>query len=373
MVEKFLGENIKKLGFGFMRLPMNGQEIDIEQTKRMVDTYMSKGFTYFDTAYVYIGGKSEVAIKEAVTDRYPRDSFQVASKLPLWMCEKSEDMQKYFDESCQRAGIDFYDFYLMHAMDAGRIEAAEKLKAWDFMKELKAQGKVKHIGFSFHDSAEVLETALKKYPETEFVQLQINYADWEDEKVQARECYELAMKYDVPVIVMEPVKGGSLAALAPSTQQVFKDANPDASVASWAMRYAASFDKITTVLSGMSNEEQLNDNVSFMEDFVPLNDEERKVVAEVVEILDNTPTIPCTTCKYCVDGCPQSINIPGILGAMNTYTLYDNLNSAKGGYNWSTNEGGKASACIDCGACEEQCPQHIDIMDELKKASSLFE
>ena len=373
MADSYLGESIKKLGFGLMRLPMNGDEIDMDQTKKMVDTFMSKGFTYFDTAYVYIGGKSEVALKEAVVDRYPRDSFQCATKLPLWDQKTREELQEILDTSLQRAGLEYYDFYLLHAMSAERAQKADELQAWDFMKQVKAQGKAKHIGFSFHDSAEALEDILKNHPEMEFVQLQINYADWESDSVQSRKCYEVARKYNKPVIIMEPVKGGSLATMTPEVQKLFKDANPEASIPSWAIRYCASLEGIITVLSGMSNEEQLNDNVSYMEDFQPLTDSERQVVAKAVEILNNTPTIPCTACKYCVDGCPQKINIPGVFSAMNNFTLYNNLPGAKGSYQNAVKDGGKASDCIQCGNCEAHCPQHIQIIEELKKAAATLE
>ena len=373
MADSYLVESIKKLGFGLMRLPMNGDEIDMDQTKKMVDTFMSKGFTYFDTAYVYIGGKSEVALKEAVVDRYPRDSFQCATKLPLWDQKSREELQEILDTSLQRAGLEYYDFYLLHAMSAERAQKADELRAWDFMKQVKAQGKAKHIGFSFHDSAEALEDILKNHPEMEFVQLQINYADWESDSVQSRKCYEVARKYNKPVIIMEPVKGGSLATMTPEVQKLFKDANPDASIPSWAIRYCASLEGIITVLSGMSNEEQLNDNVSYMEDFQPLTDSERQVVAKAVEILNNTPTIPCTACKYCVDGCPQKINIPGVFSAMNNFTLYNNLPGAKGSYQNAVKDGGKAGDCIQCGNCEAHCPQHIQIIEELKKAAATLE
>lgn len=372
MAEKYLGENIKKLGFGLMRLPMIGEEIDMEQTKHMVDTFMAKGFTYFDTAYVYIGGKSEVALKEAVVDRYPRDSFQCATKLPLWDLKEASEMEKVFQESLDRAGLEYYDFYLLHAMGTERVQKADELGAWDFMKKLKAEGRVKHIGFSFHDTAEALENILKAHPEMEFVQLQINYVDWESESVQSRKCYEVARKYNKPVIIMEPVRGGSLAIMPPQVQEVFKSAEPELSVPSWAIRYCASLDGIITVLSGMSTEEQLNDNVSYMENFKPLNDSEKAIVQKVVDILNSLPTIPCTACKYCVDGCPQKINIPGVFKAMNDRTLYNNLVASQNAYDNATKEGGKAGDCIQCGACEAHCPQHIEIIETLKQAAETF-
>ena len=373
MAEKYLGESIKKLGFGLMRLPMKGEEIDIEQVKKMADTFIAKGFTYFDTAYVYIGGKSEAALKEAVVDRYPRDSFQCASKLPLWDLKDKADMERVFQESLTRAGLEYYDFYLLHALNKDSAQKAEDLGAWEFMKSIKEQGRAKHIGFSFHDSAEVLDDILTKHPEAEFVQLQINYADWDSENVQSRLCYETARKHDKPVIIMEPVKGGSLATMTPEVQKLFKDANPNLSVPSWAVRFAASLEGLVTVLSGMSTEEQLNDNVSYMENFQPLSESEQGVIKQAVEILNSIPTIPCTACKYCVDGCPQKINIPGIFSVMNNLTLYNNKEGAKGSYQHTTAEGGKASDCIQCGSCQAHCPQHIEIIETLKKAAAALE
>lgn len=373
MSEQYLGSDIKKLGFGLMRLPMNGEVIDIEQVKKMTDLFMSKGFTYFDTAYVYIGGKSEVALKEAVVDRYPRDSFQCATKLPLWDLKDAADMERVFQESLDRAGLTYYDFYLLHALSKESAQKAEDLGAWEFIQKKKAEGKIKHIGFSFHDSADVLEDILQKHPEAEFVQLQINYADWESDSVQSRKCYETARRHGKSVIIMEPVKGGALATMTPEVQKIFKDANPNASVASWAVRYAASLDGLVTVLSGMSNMEQMEDNLSYMADFKPLDDGERAVVSQVVDVLKNTPTIPCTACKYCVDGCPQKINIPGVFSAANQLTLYGDGERAKGQYKHAVGEGGKASDCIQCGSCQGHCPQHLEIIELLKDAAAKLE
>ncbi|WP_322170734.1 aldo/keto reductase [Acutalibacter caecimuris] len=373
MAEKYLGQDIKKLGFGLMRLPMQGEEIDMEQVKQMVDAFMEKGFTYFDTAYVYIGGKSEVALKEAVVDRYPRDSFQCATKLPLWDLKEPADMERVFQESLDRAGLSYYDFYLLHALGKESAQKAEDLGAWAFIKQLKEQGRAKHIGFSFHDSADVLEDILSKHPEAEFVQLQINYADWDSDGVQARLCYETARRHGKAVIIMEPVKGGALATMTPEVQGIFKAADPNASVASWAVRYAASLDGLITVLSGMSDLAQMRDNLSYMADFQPLSSQERAVVAQVVDVLKNTPTIPCTACKYCVDGCPQKINIPGAIAAMNQLTLYGDLSRAQGHYKHATAEGGKASACIQCGACQSHCPQHLEIINHLQSIAGKLE
>lgn len=379
MNKGYLGDNIPKLGFGLMRLPMNGEEIDMEQTISMVDTFMQKGFTYFDTAYVYINGKSEVAAREALVKRYPRDSFTVATKLPLWdNVETEEDMQRIFDTSMERLGVDYIDFYLLHAMDKTKFEKADAIGAWDFIFKMKEQGKIRHCGFSFHDSADVLDEALTKHPEAEFVQLQINYLDWESDNVQARKCYEVCLKHNKPIVVMEPIKGGSLASMAESAQSVLTNANPDASVASWAVRYCAGLDNIVTVLSGMSTQAQMDDNVSYMENFKPLSEEESATLNRAIDALNAIPTIPCTACRYCVDDCPQQINIPEIFKAMNGYKQFGNAAGTnkpfnQWNYNRATKDGGKASDCIRCGSCEAHCPQHINIIEELKAAAAVYE
>lgn len=371
----YLGDTTPKLGFGLMRLPMIGDEIDMEQTKAMVDTFMAKGFTYFDTAYVYINGKSEVAAREAIVKRYPRDSFTLATKLPLWdNIETEADMQRIFDESMERAGVEYFDYYLLHAMDKAKFEKADRIGAWDFISTMKAQGKIKHCGFSFHDSAEVLDEALTKHPEAEFVQLQLNYIDWENDNVQSRKCYEVAVKHNKPIIVMEPVKGGSLAGMNNEIQGIMKAQNPDLSIPSWAVRFCAGLDNILTVLSGMSTKAQLDDNVSYMEHFEPLSDKEHEVLKTVVEKLNAIPTIPCTGCRYCVDDCPMQIHIPDIFRAVNHQKQFgseDNVN--RNGYESATREGGKASECLHCGSCEAHCPQHIHIIEELEDAAKLFE
>ena len=304
----YLGENRKKLGFGFMRLPHVGDEIDLEQVKKMVDLFLSRGFTYFDTAYVYDGGKSEEAMREALVKRYPRDSFTIATKLPLWNVGTSfDDFRRLTDTSLQRLGVDYVDFYLVHNINNNKYE---ECNVWEYMKELKAEGRAKHIGFSFHGTPELLEKVLSEHDEAEFVQLQINYNDWDSPNIASGKCYEIARAHHKPVVIMEPVKGGSLATLTDEVAAPFRALDPNASNASFAIRYAASLDGIIAVLSGMSTLAQVEDNVSFMDDFKKLDDRERAAVAEVVENLAKVKTIPCTSCKYCVEGCPMSINIP---------------------------------------------------------------
>ena len=373
MSENYLGCTIPKLGFGLMRLPQKDGVIDVEQVKKMADHFMAKGFTYFDTAYVYGGGASELAAKEAIVSRFPRESFQLADKLPVIDIKKEEDMEAFVQTSLERTGAGYFDFYLLHALNASKVEICDKFNAWDYMLKLKERGIAKHVGFSFHDKAEVLDKILTDHPEMEFVQLQINYADWDSANVQSRACYEVARKHNKPVLIMEPVKGGSLATMTPDIQAKFKAANPDVSVSSWAVRFAASLDGIVTVLSGMSDLQQMEDNTSYMEHFQPLNDSERAVIDEVVKILNSIPTIPCTACRYCVDGCPMQINIPAIFSAYNTYLVYGNLQGAKNSYKNAIKDHGMASSCVHCLQCEAQCPQKINITERLKEIAKVLE
>lgn len=373
MSENYLGCTIPKLGFGLMRLPQKDGVIDVEQVKKMADHFMAKGFTYFDTAYVYGGGASELAAKEAIVSRFPRESFQLADKLPVIDIKKEEDMEAFVQTSLERTGAGYFDFYLLHALNASKVEICDKFNAWDYMLKLKERGIAKHVGFSFHDKAEVLDKILTDHPEMEFVQLQINYADWDNANVQSRACYEVARKHNKPVLIMEPVKGGSLVTMTPEIQAKFKAANPDVSVASWAVRFAASLDGIVTVLSGMSDLQQMEDNTSYMEHFQPLNDSERATIDEVVKILNSIPTIPCTACRYCVDGCPMQINIPAIFSAYNTYLVYGNLQGAKNSYKNAIKDHGMASSCVHCLQCEAQCPQKINITERLKEIAKVLE
>lgn len=369
----YLGKDIKKLGFGLMRLPMIGDKIDIEQTKAMADEFMAKGFTYFDTAYVYgEDGASEKAAKEAVVDRFPRESFQLASKLPIWCCKTKEDLRKVFDISLERTGAGYFDYYLNHSLSKDKLDKLDELGAWDFVAEMKEKGLVKHMGFSFHDSAEVLDEILTKHPEQEFVQLQINYNDWESDSVQSRKCYEVARKHGKPIIIMEPVRGGSLAELTPEIQNVFKSVRPEMSVASWAIRFAANLEGVITVLSGMSNMEQMQDNLSYMTDLEPFSEEEKAAVDKAAEILRTTPTVPCTNCKYCTEGCPVKINIPELFKVYNRRNVYGSREQTQNRYNEIISESGKPADCIACGQCESVCPQHIEIVSLLEKIPKEF-
>lgn len=365
----------KKLGFGCMRLPIidgNPEQIDDVLFCEMVDTFIEQGFTYFDTAYPYHNQKSEGAVKRCLVERYPRESFYLADKMPVWNVKETADYAKLFNEQLERCGVSYFDFYLLHAMNKSRFEETEEKGGYQFLQEMKQAGKIKHVGFSFHDSADVLDEFLTKHPEMEFVQLQINYYDWDSESVQSRKCYEVATKHGKPVIVMEPVKGGTLANLAPKAADILKAQNPDVSFASFAVRYAASLDNVFMVLSGMSDLEQLKDNTSYMKEFKVLTDSEQESIKKVVETLAELPTISCTKCRYCVDGCPKKINIPGLFQAYNNVIQFGDNEISRRSYTQAIKEAGLASDCIGCGKCEGSCPQHLSIRKLLAKVAECF-
>ena len=364
----YLGESIGKLGFGLMRLPQKDGVIDVEQTKEMVDLFLEAGFTYFDTAWAYAG--SEDAIRQALVERYPRERFQLATKNAAWIgCKTREEAIAQFDTSLKQTGAGYFDFYLLHNIGEGRTKYFDDFDMWSWIQEKKKEGLIKHIGFSFHSTPEALDEVLNQHPEMEFVQLQINYADWENPAVQSRACYEVARKHGKPVIIMEPIKGGMQANPQESVAEVLKNAEPDSSVASWAVRFAASLDGVITVLSGMSSVEQMKDNLSYMKGFQGLNGEQQAVIAKAQEELKKIPLIPCTTCNYCAKVCPKNIGISGSFTAMNLLTLYKDKAFAKHQEEWLVGGHGKnhADQCVKCGKCEEACPQHIKIRENLEE------
>ncbi len=369
----------KKLGFGLMRLPLldsnDAASIDIEQTKQMVDEFIEQGFTYFDTAWMYCGFASENAAKEALVDRYPRDSYTLATKLHAGFLQSKEDRDRIFNEQLKKTGVDYFDYYLLHDIGYDHYKKYNELDCFTWLKEKKEQGLVKHIGFSYHDNAKLLDQVLSEHPEMEFVQLQINYLDWESEGIQSKKCYEAAVKHNIPVIVMEPIKGGTLANVSEPVEQIFKNYNSEASVASWAIRFAASLENVVMVLSGMSNIEQLHDNISYMKELVPLNQEEQQLISKAVTMINGNISIPCTACEYCVDGCPKKIAIPKYFSLYNAdkQEIKEKGWTPQGEYyDRLTGVFGKASDCIACGQCEKACPQHLPIIKHLSAVAEYF-
>jgi len=362
----------KNFGFGCMRLPMKDGKVDYDEFKKMVDTYMSEGFNYFDTARVYLEGQSETAIGDCISKRYPRNSFVLTDKLSTSLFNKEEEIRPLFNKQLEACKVDYFDVYLMHAQSKSIFEKYKKCHAYETAFQLKKEGKIKHVGISFHDTAEVLEEILTEYPEIEVVQIQFNYVDYLDPAIQSKKLYEVCRKHDKPVIVMEPVKGGNLVNLPEKAKKILEDLH-GGSPASYAIRFSAGFDGIKMVLSGMSNMEQMKDNLSFMKDFKPLNQTELTAINKVCDIFHSMHFIPCTACRYCVDGCPKHISIPDIFSCMNAKQIYHDWNANYYYDEVYTKNKGKASDCIKCGKCEKACPQHLQIRSLLTSCAQEFD
>ena len=367
--------DIPKLGFGLMRLPKNPDgSNDIETSARMVDLCLENGFYYFDTAYTYDGGGSERAVKEILVDRHDRESFLLATKLPGMKLTSLESKDEILKEQLDRTGAGYFDFYLLHAINDQSAAVFEKYDCFNWMLKKKEEGTLRHIGFSYHGTPDFLDGLLDRHPEVEFVQLQINYADWERDNVQSRGVYEVARKHNIPITVMEPVKGGSLAILREDVGRPLKEADPEASYASWALRFVASKDGLLTVLSGMSNMEQMEDNLKTMKNFKKLTAEEEAMLFKVNAHMDETPTVPCTGCRYCVEGCPAKIAIPNMIKFLNTCKVYGYTPSVGRLFGMTLDGGsGLPSACVSCGQCEGVCPQRLPIVEIMKEIKETVE
>lgn len=380
-IKKTGGNNMsaKKLGFGLMRLPLlDGNDptsIDKEQVCKMVDTFLERGFTYFDTAYMYHNGVSESAVKDVLTSRHPRESYTLATKMPTMFLKTEDQLEQIFNEQCGKCGVDYFDYYLIHCLNTGLYDVAKRLHVFEYVQGLKAAGKVKQFGFSFHDKADLLDTILTEHPEVDFVQLQINYLDWDDAGVQSGKCYEVAVKHKKPVIVMEPVKGGTLANVPEGVEKLYHELRPDMSVSSWAIRFAAGLSNVMMVLSGMSNYEQLLDNTAYMQEFVPLSKEERQAVEQAVTMIRTKIAIGCTACHYCTEDCPKNIAIPEYFQLYNQYqhTRKEERMSLFQEYQELAESHGAASDCVQCRRCEKMCPQKLPVVDNLKKIRKAFE
>lgn len=370
-MSKSFPEIKKNFGFGCMRLPMKEGEVDLAEFCRMVDTFLEAGFNYFDTAHGYLNGKSETAIKAALTSRHPRESYLLTNKLSGHHFHSNEEIRPLFESQLAACGVDYFDFYLMHAQDRVLFEKYKQCRAYETAFALRDEGLVRHVGLSFHDKAEVLDKILTEYPELELVQIQFNYMDYDDVSVEGRKCYEVCRKHGKPIVVMEPVKGGCLVAL-PEEAEAVLTALGGGSSASYAIRFAAGFEGVEMVLSGMGNMEMMRDNIGFMQDFCPLDERERAAIARVVEILQSKKLISCTGCKYCTERCPAGIKIPKLFACLNGRELYRSWNAAYY-YSVHTKKGGKASDCLSCGLCEEVCPQHLPIRALLRDVAAAFE
>lgn len=358
----------KNLGFGCMRLKMDGDRVDYAEFSKMIDAFIAAGFNYFDTAHGYIDGKSETAIRDCLSARYNREDFMLANKLSDWFFEKEEDIVPLFESQLKLCGVEYFDFYLFHTLTRTNYQKHKKCNTFEIVKKLKEQGKIKHIAMSFHDTADILDMILTEQPFIEAVQLQINYLDYDDPAIQSKACYDVAVKHGKKVIVMEPVKGGALVNLPSEAEEVLNGLN-GGSYASYALRYAASYPEVFLVLSGMGNMDMIKDNMNTFSEFVPFNEAEYSATDRVREIIRKTSQIPCTGCNYCAEVCPKNIPISRLFLAFNEYKMAK-ITAAEAKEKFPK-DGALAGDCIGCGKCENICPQSIKIREHLKNISKM--
>ena len=365
----------KKLGFGLMRLPLTNEnlsEVDLSQSIEMIDYYMQKGYNYFDTAYSYLKGNSEKTVRKALTERYPRDSFVLTSKMPIFNLKNEEDMERIFNEQLKRCGVDYFDYYLLHNVSSKHLEKFTKIDSFEFVKQKQREGKIRHIGISCHDNPEFLESILIKHPEVEVVQLQINYLDWNDKIINSCESYEIAKKYNKEIIIMEPLKGGSLTNLPKEALELINK-KTDNSPLSLAFHFCLELDNIKVILSGMNSIDEVKENISVFNSFNSLNSKEKSLLVEVSEIINKHVKIKCTSCNYCLENCPQEINIPYFFRLYNSQKLLENAHSLSMYYNNFVSKNKRPSDCVECNNCLDICPQQIDIPLMLKLVSEEYE
>ncbi len=367
-------KDMPRLGFGLMRLPEQNGVIDMDEVCRMVDRYMKAGFNYFDTAYdIYHSGRSEAAAREAIVKRYPRDSFILSCKMPGWELRQIEDLDRIFEEQLTCAGVDYFDLYMLHGLEADSYDKYESFDAFGWAMQKVEEGKIRHFGFSYQGGPKLLRRILGEHPETEFVQIILNYADWNNPVMRTGKLYDVLVDFNIPIIATEPVRGGMLTYLKPELEAMYKAVRPDKSVASWALRYVGSLPGVMTIVSSTTYVAHVIDNLETMKDFEPLSENEKETMDEVTRIMLDAQLIGCTACRTCCDGCPMVIDIPNVFRSINTIRLYGDEIMPKAYYNGLIGKHGRASDCVACGQCESICPQHLPIIELMREAGEILD